>query len=47
MGGLSQEDKERLRTADLEDLTPEEVDLVMFGFVGFKGFGMPNKTINK
>ena len=42
---LSQEDKERLRTADLEDLTPEEVDLVMFGFVGFKDFGMPNKTI--
>ena len=42
---LSQEDRERLRTADLEDLTPEEVDLVMFGFVGFKDFGMPNKTI--
>jgi hypothetical protein len=42
---LSQEDKERLRTADLEDLTPEEVDLVMFGFVGFKDFGMPNKTL--
>ena len=36
---LSQED--RLRTAE----TPEEVDLVMFGFVGFKDFGMPNKTI--
>ena len=42
---LSQEDRERLRTADLEDLTPAEVDLVMFGFVGFKDFGMPNKTI--
>ena len=42
---LSQEDRERLRTADLEDLTPSEVDLVMFGFVGFKDFGMPNKTI--
>jgi len=42
---LSQEDRERLRTADLENLTPEEVDLVMFGFVGFKDFGMPNKTI--
>jgi len=42
---LSQEDRERLRTADLKDLTPAEVDLVMFGFVGFKDFGMPNKTI--
>ena len=42
---LSQEDRERLRTADLENLTPAEVDLVMFGFVGFKDFGMPNKTI--
>ena len=42
---LSQEDRERLRTADLEDLTPDEVDLVMFGFVGFKDFGVPNKTI--
>jgi hypothetical protein len=42
---LSQEDRERLQTADLEDLTPAEVDLVMFGFVGFKDFGMPNKTI--
>ena len=42
---LSQEDRERLRTADLKDLKPAEVDLVMFGFVGFKDFGMPNKTI--
>ena len=42
---LSQEDRERLRTADLKDLKPSEVDLVMFGFVGFKDFGMPNKTI--
>ena len=42
---LSQEDRERLRTANLKDLKPAEVDLVMFGFVGFKDFGMPNKTI--